>query len=167
MLVHNLQADKSGVFDSRQNIRACHPPTPRLSCNEKFDWNDRRVFPRDKSFGCRLNSSVVRVRENGVYVTPPPFVTAEDAGSHFRWKVVRQHVNRLMVIDVAREDEFNDRRFFLLNLTIPRFVEEITELHRLIPISEVAAGQCPDNRQVHHKKKAIIASASLNVFLPT
>jgi hypothetical protein len=67
-------------------------------------------------------------------MTPSPFVAAEDAGAHFHREVIRQHVHRFMVIDVACEDESNDRRFFMLDVTIPRFVEEITELHGLIPI---------------------------------
>ena len=75
------RADRSDVFGSCPRIRACQPPTPCLSCNEKVDWNDGRVF-----------------------------------------------------IDVVLEDESNDRRFFIVDVAISRFVEEITELHRLIPI---------------------------------
>jgi hypothetical protein len=34
----------------------------------------------------------------------------------------------------VRENESNDRRFFILDMAISRFVEEITELHCFIPI---------------------------------
>jgi hypothetical protein len=101
---------------------------------KKVNWNDRRVLPRNKSFWCRLNASTVRVGKNGVYMTTTPFVVAEDARAHFHWEHIRQHVHRLMVIDVAREVESNDFRFFIVDVTISRFVEEIAELPRLIAI---------------------------------
>ena len=47
---------------------------------------------------------------------------------------MRQHVHRLMVIDLAREVESNDFRFFIVDVTISRVVEEIAELPRLIAI---------------------------------
>ena len=63
-----------------------------------------------------------------------PFDAAEDARAHFHWEAVRQHVHRFMVINIVRENESNDRRFFILDMAISRFVEEITELHCFIPI---------------------------------
>ena len=155
------QADKSGVSDSCPDIWACQPPTPRLSCNEKVNWNDGRVSPRNKSFWCRLNASIVRVGKNGEYMTTQPFLPTEDARAHLHWKRIRQHVHRFMVIDVVLEDEFNDHRFFIVDVTISRFVEEITELHRRTPIIEVAAGHCPDRGQVHHRKRQSMPVALL------
>jgi hypothetical protein len=122
-------------LDFYPGVWGCQPPTPRLSCNEEFDWNDRRVASLNKSFGCRLNSSIVGVGENDVYMTPPPFVAPEDARADFRWKVVRQHVNGFSVIDIVPEDEPHDRCFMLLDLAISLLVKEITELHRLVSIS--------------------------------
>ena len=54
--------------------------------------------------------------------------------AHFHWEHMRQHVHRLMVIDLAREVESNDFRFFIVDVTISRVVEEIAELPRLIAI---------------------------------
>lgn len=155
------RVDRSAVFGSCPRIRGCQPPTPRLSCNEKVDWNDGRVSPRNKSFWCRLNASIVRVGKNGEYMTTQPFLPTEDARAHLHWKRIRQHVHRFTFIDVMLEDEFNDRRFFIVDVTISRFVEEITELHRRTPIIEVAAGHCPDRGQVHHRKRQSMLVALL------
>ncbi len=67
-------------------------------------------------------------------MTTQPFLPTEDARAHLHWKRIRQHVHRFMFMDVVLEDESNDRRFFIVDVAISRFVEEITELHRLIPI---------------------------------
>ncbi len=142
-----------GVLNSCPTIRARQPPTPRLSCSEKFDWNDGRVSPRNKSSRCHLNSSTVRVGQNRMDMTPPPFIVAEDTRAHFHRKVVRHHVHRFMVIGVVLEDESYDRCFVILNVTISRFVPETTEFHLLIPIQRSRCGRSPKNGRVHHKKR--------------
>ena len=115
-------------------VRVCQPPTPPLSCIEEFDWNDRRVSARNISGRCRLDPSIVRVGKNGVYMTAHPFLAAEDARANFHRKVVRQYIHRFMVIHVVQEDESHDRRFLMLDVAVPLFVKEITELHPLVPV---------------------------------
>ena len=79
-------------------------------------------MPWSKSCRCRLDPSIVRVGKNGVYMVLLPYLPTEGSGDHLHRKVVRQHIHRFMIMDVAREDEPYDSSFLRLDLPISRLV---------------------------------------------